>query len=660
MRASRVLGQVVGLALWAGACGGGDGAVDALGDGGDLVDGADANDTAETEVSRPLQCVDFNPMRNAYFGDLHVHTALSLDANLQGTRLTPTDAYRFARGEEVGIQPHDADGNPLRHIRIGRPLDFAAVTDHAEFLGTVSGCTTPGSAVYDHEQCVTYREDPDAAFISLNIYSAFTPAVVSYPDLCGLDGVDCRDAGDEAWRQIQDAAAAALDESAACSFVSLIGYEWTGNPNTQNLHRNVIFRNADVPPHTTSYLDEPYPDGLWSALQRDCLDADGDCDVLVIPHNSNLSKGLMFSGLDRDGNPIDAGYATTQAKMEPLAEIFQHKGASECMPGSPAGDELCGFELLPYNTLATANLDVNGEPLPRDFLRDILGVGLQLARDLGVNPYGFGFIASTDTHVAGAGAVSEASFAGHGGAGHGNRDELPPGLPDATAFNPGGLAVVWAEQRTRGAIFDALRRRETYATSGPRIVLRAFGGWEYGEDLCDAVDLPERGYAGGVPMGGALSAAPANGAPRIAVSALRDAGTAEEPGQKLERIQIIRGRLAATGFEVKVFDVAGAAAPGAGVDPKTCAPAAGGSDSLCAVWTDPDFDASAPAFYYARVLEVGTCRWATRQCLAGGVDCEKPETVTEGFEGCCDPRFEATVQERAWSSPIWYSPGDAP
>lgn len=655
--------QWVVLALGVCACGGAgvDAAdsVDAAADAPDSADSADAKDGGETELEPPPRCADFNPARNAYFGDLHVHTALSLDANLQGTRLTPTDAYRFARGEEVGIQPHDVDGNPLRHIRLARPLDFAAVTDHAEFLGTVGGCTTPGSAVYDHEQCVTYREDPDAAFISLNIYSAFTPASVSYPDLCGLDGVDCSAAGDAAWQEIQDAAAAALDTSEACAFVSLVGYEWTGNPNTQNLHRNVIFRTADVPLHTTSYLEEPYPDGLWSALQRDCLDADDGCDVVVIPHNSNLSKGLMFSGLDRDGDPIDAAYATTQAKMEPLAEIFQHKGASECMPGSPAGDELCGFELLPYNTLATANLDVNAAPLPQDFLRDILGVGLQLARDLGVNPYHFGFIASTDTHIAAPGSVSEAGFPGHGGAGHGNRDELPPGLPDSAAFNPGGLAVVWAEERSRSAIFDALKRRETYATSGPRIVLRAFGGWEYGADMCDAVDLAERGYAGGVPMGGALPAGPQAGSPRIVVSALRDAGTSAAPGAKLERIQIIRGRLAKSGFEVKVFDAAGEVSPGA-VDPATCAPAPGGTDGLCTVWTDPDFDATAPAFYYVRVLEVGTCRWTARQCLAQGVDCDEPATVTEGLEGCCDARFAATVQERAWSSPIWYWPEAGP
>jgi hypothetical protein len=647
---------VAALAAVAGGCGGaskGEPNADLPGD-----DAADAAPDGEVELPGPTRCADYNPTRNAYFGDLHVHTALSLDANLQGTRLTPTDAYRFARGEEVGIQPHDADGTPLRRIRLTRPLDFAAVTDHAEFLGTVTACTTPGSAAYDHEQCVTYREDPDAAFISLNIYSAFTQSSVSYPDLCGLDGVDCAVAGVDAWKEIQAAAAAALDTTEACSFVSLLGYEWTGNPNTQNLHRNVIFRNAKVPEHTTSYLEQPYPEGLWSALQRDCLDAPGGCDVVVIPHNSNLSNGLMFAGRDRNGDPIDAAYATTQAAMEPLFEIIQHKGASECMPGSPAGDELCGFELLPYNTLATANLDVNAEPKPRDFVRDAMGLGFELARDLGVDPYVFGFIGSTDTHIAAAGGVDESGFQGHGGAGHGNRDELPPGLPDATAFNPGGLAVVWAEERSREAIFDALKRRETYATSGPRIVLRTFGGWGFEEALCDAVDLAEQGYAGGVPMGGALGA-PAGAAPRIVVSALRDVGTEDEPGQRLERVQIVRGRLAQAGFEVDVFEAAVASASSGEVDLSTCAPATGGSDALCDVWVDPDFDPAAPAFYYARVLEVPTCRWATRQCVAAGVDCAKPETVTEGFEGCCDPRFPKTVQERAWSSPIWYWPAAA-
>ncbi|MCB9730296.1 MAG: DUF3604 domain-containing protein [Deltaproteobacteria bacterium] len=641
-------------------CGGGTAGPDADADAVDVADAADVAD-AEAEVAQPIRCADYNPLRNAYFGDLHVHTALSLDANLQGTRLTPTDAYRFARGEEVGIQPHDADGNPLRHIQLTRPLDFAAVTDHAEFLGTVAGCTTPGSPVYDKEECVTYRDDPAAAFISLNIYTAFTPSNVSHPDLCGLDGVDCRAPAAEAWREIQDAAEAALDRSDACSFVSFVGYEWTANPNTQNLHRNVIFRGAEVPDSPVSYLEDPYPEDLWRKLREGCLGRDQGCDVVVIPHNSNLSNGLMFDGRDKNGDPIDAAWATEQAAMEPLVEIFQHKGASECMPGSPAGDELCGFELLPYNTLATANLDVNAEPKPRDFVRDTLAHGLELFRELGVDPYVFGFIASTDTHIAAPGVVSEEGFPGNGGAGHGNRDVLPPGLPDSPAFNPGGLAVVWAEERSRDAIFDALERRETYGTSGPRIVLRTFGGWEFDGGLCDAVDLPARGYEQGVPMGGALPApAPASGAPRIVVSALRDPGTEAEPGAKLQRVQVIRARLGADGYEVAVFEVAGDASAGQGLDPATCAPVPGGSDALCGVWTDPDFDPAVPALYYARVLEVPTCRWTTRQCNAGGVDCAKPETITEGFEGCCDPRFEKTIQERAWSSPIWYWPEAAP
>jgi len=251
--------------------------------------------------------------------------------------------------------------------------------------------------------------------------------------------------------------------------------------------------------------------------------------------------------------------------------------------------------------------------------------------------------------------VSDATFPGHGGAGQPNRDELPAGLADVAAFNPGGLAVLWAEENSREALFLAMRRREAYGTSGPRIVLRFFGGYGYAPSMCDATDFAQQGYDGGVPMGGVLGEAPEGAAPTFAVSALRDPGTDGSSGTALQRIQIVKGWLEDDGPHYEVHEVAGDPDNGASVDPATCEPMGTGFDSLCGVWTDTNFDPAQQAFYYARVIENPTCRWHAIACLsAPPLDCANPDSVPEGWEGCCDERLAKTQQERAWSSPIWY------
>ncbi|MBL9028151.1 MAG: DUF3604 domain-containing protein [Myxococcales bacterium] len=609
--------------------------------------------TADPRLETLGRCATFTPTKNPYFGDLHVHTALSLDANTQGNRLTVADAYRFARGEEVGVQPHDASGSPLRSLRLPRPLDFAAVTDHAEFLGVVHGCTTPGSAEYDAGACQAYRDDPDGSFFGFNLRIAFDQSSAENTTPCTPEEGGCKESVTAAWTEIQESAEAAYDRTDACTFTSFVAYEWSGSPGGYNLHRNVIFRNHVVPEHPTGYFDEGQEEGLWKRLFEGCLDGRGPCDVLTIPHNSNVSSGLMFETVDETGAPFDAEYARVRAELEPLVEIFQHKGDSECLPGSTAADELCDFEKMPYASLSSANLGGDPDPLVEsDFVRHALGRGLELFATLGVNPFSYGFIASTDTHLGTPGAVEERRFLGHGGAGLTVRDALPPGLPDRPWFNPGGLAVLWAEENSREALFAAMRRREAYGTSGPRIVLRVFGGYGYDDAICDAANLAEQGYAGGVPMGGILTPL-AGASPRFVVSALRDAGTAELPGTPLQRIQIVKGSLVGGAASFEVFDVAGGPNDAA-VDPLTCEQSGPGADSLCAVWADPSFDPSSPAFYYVRVLENPSCRWHAYLCNDAGVDCDDPATVTEGFEGCCD--YPLTQQERAWSSPIWYSP----
>jgi hypothetical protein len=594
------------------------------------------------------RCASFNPLKEPFFGDTHVHTRLSLDANLQGNRLAPIDAYRFARGEEVGIQPHDADGNALRKLQISRPLDFVALSDHAEFLGVVQSCIEPSSAAYESDACEDYRNDPDAAFINLNFNLAAPQGFAAAPRPCDPEEGGCPDAVLAGWREIQAAAEAVYDRTDACSFTSFVAYEWSGSPGSLNLHRNVIFRNHVVPERATSYFDENQEEGLWRKLKSQCLDAEGACDVLTIPHNSNLSSGLMFETVDENGAPFDEAYAKTRHELEPLVEVFQHKGDSECLPGAPAGDELCDFEKLPYTSLSSANLGGDAEePVPSDFIRHALGEGLALGASLGTNPFEYGIIASTDTHLGTPGAVEEDAFPGHGGAGLTVRDALPPGLPDRVWFNPGGLAVVWAEENSREAIFSGMRRREAYGTSGTRIVLRFFGGWGYEGELCGESDRVAVGYEEGVPMGSVLEGS--GDAPRFFVSAMRDAMSVP-----LSHVQIVKGWLEGDEPRWEVFDVAGDPDSGADVDPTTCEPTGDGADDLCAVWTDPSFDGDAPALYYARVLENPTCRWHAYLCNDAGVDCADPDTVTEGYEGCCE--WDPVQRERAWSSPIWYVP----
>ena len=625
-----------------------------------------------TEKRAP--CDHYSPERQAFFGDTHVHTAFSLDAGVQNTRNRPDDAYRFARGERIGLQPYDKEGRPLRSARLERPLDFTVVTDHGEGLGMVGVCTIPGYAGYDTFMCRTFRNNPDLGFFLMirfpivsrhlaNRYSLlsflkrFTDHDVGLPSFCGEGGVDCYRAGKSRWMDVQEAAERAYDRSSACSFSSFIGYEWTGDTNT-NLHRNVIFRNEKVVELPISYVETPTPEGLWHQLQDQCLSKGDGCDVLAIPHNSNLSAGTMFPG--PEAGRLSTAAAKFRAEMEPLLEVMQHKGDSECWFG-PGGspDELCAFEKLPYSLFSGKFMPSLAEPVRPEygFARRILADGLRHETKSGANPYRMGLIGSTDTHLGTPGAADERRHQGHGGAGKAAASGLPAGLPDDIENNPGGLAVLWAEENTRDALFAAMKRREAYGTSGPRMKVRFFGGWEYPEELCQRADFVRQGYAGGVPMGGVLPAADGKIAPRFAVRALRDPGTAAHLGMPLQRIQIIKGWVDDDGaVHERVYDVAGNPHNGARVNTATCEVSGAGFDQLCAVWSDPYFNVGQSAYYYARVVENPSCRWSQYICNANGVDCNQPETIKEGLEGCCAPEHRPVIQERAWTSPVWYRP----
>ncbi|MEZ5572159.1 MAG: DUF3604 domain-containing protein [Halioglobus sp.] len=632
-----------------------------------------------TEQRAP--CSNYTSERRPLFGDLHVHTAYSFDASSQDTRNTPADAYRFARGNPMGIQPYDEEGHATRTISIDRPLDFTAVTDHSEFLGEVKMCTTEGLPGYWHPVCLVHRYAPQLSFLT------FGAAGLSYKHrwgLCGQNNEICAAYSADTWKAIQQAAEEAYDRSSDCVFTSFVGYEWTAGGETgQNLHHNVIFRNAQVPDRAMSWLETPSQVQLWDYLDQDCVANRPGCDAVVIPHNSNLSGGLMFESArvtnkDIPSAPVTREEATRRARWNTLFEVVQHKGASECDNRLPtwSADEYCGFELMAYDRFGGKNtgdnkfavldwlapvlgrdlIPVTSAPTEANFLRYALKKGLQQQAELGANSFKFGLIASTDTHIAAPGLTMEKNHPGHGGAGMGARDGVPPGLPDELEYNPGGLAVLYAEENSRDALFAAMQRREAYATSGTRPILRFFGGWGYPENLCDTEDMIAQGYAGGVPMGGDLPPAPASTmAPRFIISASMDPGTGKYPGTALQRIQLIKGWYDNGELREQVLDVAGGDND-ASVDIHNCNQSGSGHSQLCRVWQDSEFKPDAPAFYYTRVLENPSCRWSQRLCAEAGVRCEDPQSIPEGMANCCAAEHQKVIQERAWSSPIWYTP----
>ncbi|MEE2664166.1 MAG: DUF3604 domain-containing protein [Myxococcota bacterium] len=632
-------------------------------------------------------CSDYARLRNAYFGDFHVHTNVSMDAYIFGTNTTARDAYRFARGEAIPSALTSMDDTQM--IQLERPLDFAAVTDHASFLGEVKLCTTPGTPAYDSRNCKMYRGEiearlPEGLALGGNAVSAAIGArmaALADPNggiladgsdipravaVCGPDGDLCRQWSRTVWQDEQAAADEAYDRSSECAFSAFNAYEYTATPGLSKVHRNIIFRNDTVVDSPIAYADVPNEYDMWAALDEQCLQADSSCDVITIPHNSNLSNGRMFQ-IDYTALPEaeQRERVELRAELEPLVEIMQIKGDSECRNGlaSVVGrDELCDFERYRAPEIewddcgdggGAGALAGQGCISRRDYVRYALVEGLREEERLGINPFKLGFIASTDAHNSNLGDVQERSFDGWSGI----QDSTPQKRLQGTlatlqpiASNPGGLVGVWAEENSRDSLFDALRRRESFGTSGPRIQPRFFGGWSYDEALCDGHDLLERSYAEGVAMGGDLPAKPGHAkAPRFVVSALRDPGTDAFPGGKLQRIQIIKGWAGEAGsVHQRVFDVAGTPDNGAGVDPATCEPQGTGHQSLCAVWVDPEFDPSLRAVYYARVIENPSCRWSTWQCLA--------QPAADRPAACSDASIPKLIQERAWTSPIWYAP----
>ncbi len=651
-------------------------------------------------------CNDFSLHKNPYFGDLHVHTGYSMDAAQAGVITTPDDAYRFAKGEEIMLPPHDEDGHSDRTLQLDRPLDFTAVTDHSEFLAETSICFNRNNLAYYGPYCVTMRgtEDGnhplDTLAFALGMGGIVLPGGEFNFGFCKLRPELCEKRASDSWKSTQNAAQKAYDRSSNCSFTSFIGYEWTGSPAMNNQHRNIIYRNEIVSEAPISYFDADKPHELWEMLDDSCTHQNNGCEILTIPHNSNLGGGTMFQPYTEKENPYTPEIAAQRQRLEPLIEIYQHKGASECV-NSPnvllaSEDELCEFELIVSDICTGSEADAEDcTPLcsdlpvpigafsgrcaePSDFARGILRNGLKEQSRIGVNPFKIGFIGSTDTHNGTPGAVEERGFKGHTGKTDADLESLIGTNSTATTsendlasklksiietdsikrYSAGGLAVIWAEQNSRGALFDSMQNRETYATSGPRIITRFFGGWHLPDDMCSQENFAKKGYALGVPMGGDLPSAPlSESKPKFAISAFMDVGSDNFPGTELQQIQVIKGWEKNGETYEKVLTVAGDANNGASVNLDTCQVQGSGYTNLCAVWTDETFSQSQNAFYYARVVENPTCRWHKHQCNAAfeaqKLSCDTI-TAEHPLSACCDGSTPDTVQERAWTSPIWY------
>jgi hypothetical protein len=618
---------------------------------------SDAGQPDKGEIDKALGKQPYSPYADRkypsrpLFGDTHLHTGFSMDAGLFGARLKPRDAYRFARGEQVTA----SSGQPAK---LGRPLDFLVVTDHSDNMGFATDLLAGKASLLANPQgrkwydMIQQGKGGQAALELIGLFSQGT-----FPkDLLYAPGTrPYRDA----WQETIDAAETYNEPG---RFTAVIGYEWTSLVKGANMHRNVIFRdNGDratqVVPFTVLPPGSANPIDLWKWMEAYEKKTGGS--VLAIPHNGNLSNGIMFPAEKAyTGKSVDKAYVEERAKWERLYEVTQTKGDAEAHPFLSPTDEFADFE-----TWDKGNLDASAakkkDMLEFEYARSALKNGLKLEAKLGTNPYKFGMIGSTDMHT-GLSAQEEENFFGKTTPQEPSPERMTAAFMDNKEsgvkvmdweVGASGFAAVWAEENTRTSIWDAMYRRETYATTGTRMLVRFFGGWEFDKTDAKTRNPANAGYGKGVPMGGDLSNAPQGKAPTFLVAALRD-----PIGANLDRVQIVKGWMDARGkLHEKVYDVVwgGDRKP----DAEGKLPSVGstvdvenatwtntiGAPELITVWIDPDFDAKQRAFYYVRVLEIPTPRWTAYDVKRFGV---KPL-----------PGTRMIVTERAYTSPIWYTPG---
>ena len=588
---------------------------------------------------------------HVYWGDTHLHTSFSMDAGAFGNRLGLDEAYRFARGEEI-------DSTTAGRVRLARPLDFLVIADHSDNMGFFPDLFAGEPSILEDETGKEWYDMIQAGQgmdVALQIIDSFSRGTFPEKLMYWPDGPMYRSSWDKT-------IAAAEKYNEPGRFTAFIGYEWTSQvPPGQNLHRVVVYKdgadkaNQTVPATTYPPQGSTDPEYLWGLLQE-YEDTTGG-DLLAIAHNGNLSNGLMFPLVNHvDNKPITQEYAKTRAMWEPLYEVTQIKGDGETHPFLSPNDEFAD-----YGTWDKGNLNLSetktDDMLAHEYARNALKLGLKIEQDLGTNPYKFGMIGSTDSHTSLATADDDNFFGKHSGSEPSpDRMEHPfAKFGDLAIYGwetlASGYAAVWATENTREALFDAMARRETYATTGPRMLVRFFGGWDFDEGDAETRQPAVAGYQKGVPMGGDLTNAPRGKSPTFLVAALKD-----PIGANLDRIQVVKGWIDDHGeSHERIYDVAVSDDRKIGADGRCQTPVGNtvsvedaswsntiGATELIKVWTDPDFDPDLAAFYYVRVIEIPTPRWTAYDAEYFGVDLE------EGDSGI--------HQERAYTSPIWYTP----
>ena len=584
--------------------------------------------------------VDSDYPKNVYWGDTHLHTRNSADAySLGNLNLTPADAFRFARGQELIAH------NGMR-VQLRRPLDFLVVSDHAEYLGGFYRFNVDDALVRGTDAANKWQDFVDAGEIS-KVYATFVASMQDPENNPPLPESTRR----AIW---EDVALTADEHNQPGRFTAFTGYEWTAMIEGNNLHRVVIYRDGaekakQLPPFSAQ--DSLDPRELWQSLARYEETTGGE--VMAIAHNGNISNGMMFPSVSIDGKKIDQAYAELRARWEPIYEVSQVKGDGESHPTLSPDDEFADFETWDWDNIGRTEAKEDWM-LKHEYARSALKLGLEYEKSLGVNPFKVGLIASTDGHNS-ISTPEEDNFFGKFPESEPSPERLENILAGQLWQNwrivASGYAAVWAQDNTREAIFDAMKRREVYATTGSRISVRFFGGWSYEVDDLHHANYLDKAYSQGVPMGGDLTAGPVGEAPNFIVLAVKD-----PEGANLDRIQIIKGWLDDKGVShEKIYDVVWSKHrkqdPATGrlelvgntVDTEAATfDNSIGATQLAAVWQDPDFNSKARAFYYVRVLEIPRPRWTTID--AAYFDLEIPEGAPE------------SIQDRAYTSPIWYTP----
>lgn len=579
----------------------------------------------------------YNKNRNPYFGETHLHTGWSFDEAIYNVKLGPENTYRHARGEKV-VHPNGDT------VQLKLPLDFMIVSDHAEYLGVLVRMYNPNDPLSKHPMAkavVGSGNDVDAST------KAFYGLVSQTIQADGSTKPDSILNSSELKRSIWDEYIKITDKyNDPGKFTTLVGYEWSSQPNMSNQHRNVIFRSSKDLPIPFSYFDSQHPEDLWKWMDTQ---RENGQNLLAIPHNGNLSNGIMFSMNDSFGNPITYEYAKTRMRNEKLTEIIQTKGQSETHPLMAPNDEFAGFEIWTKPVAGPGVVKIK----ETNYVRNAFSNGMALEQKIGANPFKYGVVGGGDIHTS---IVSHEEYA-HTGE-HNLKSSTPkvrllvnaPNEPSKIEQGTAGLSNVWAEENTRESIYDAMERKETWGTSGPRIITRVFAGYDFGNLQPGEENWVKIGYKNGVPMGADMKKNVEGKPVQLMVYALKGPNSGN-----LDRIQVVKGWIDEKGKnQTKIYNVVWSGKRELDNDGKL--PAVGntvnipeasytntiGSAELKTTWTDPDFKKDQPAYYYLRVLEIPTPRWSTFDAKALGIDPPKD--------------FPATIQERAWSSPIWYNP----